>query len=62
MIVGCGKAVIGNARHILVQFGFRTAMLFAMDVMYSSEVAGDEEGTSNAAVLCKKFNLNAFKL
>jgi hypothetical protein len=41
-IVGCGNQAIGIARHIRVLSGFRTAMLFTMDAMYSFAVGGDD--------------------
>jgi hypothetical protein len=41
-IVGCGNPVIGIVRHIRALSGFRTAMLFAMDTMYSFAAVGDE--------------------
>ena len=42
MIVGCGNAVIGIARHVRARFGFRISMLFAMEDMSSFGAAGDD--------------------
>lgn len=41
MEVGCGKAVIGNARHIRVRSGLRTGMPFTMEGMCSFGAGGD---------------------
>jgi hypothetical protein len=41
-VVGCGKGVVGNARHIRALSGFRTDMFTGMEGMYSFEVAGDD--------------------
>ena len=41
-VVGCGKGVIGTARHIRALSGFRTGMLIKMANMYSFGVGGDD--------------------
>jgi len=50
-VVGCGRQAIGIARHIPVQSGFRTVMLFTMDAIYSYEAVGNDADKSSAAVL-----------
>jgi hypothetical protein len=51
MGVGCGKAVIGNARHIPALFGFRTGMFTKMADIPSFGADGNERNLDAGAPL-----------